>query len=105
MTLGCETPCKLLSAVLVGMAINDTPTLVTTDTCPAHLDPSLLQFQPCFGTLLGPPPALFASLMAFSREAVYLCDSPLGLAFCAGRRKGHNLEKKSQGQGRCLERF
>lgn len=60
MTLGCETPCKLLSAVAVEMAINDTPTLVTTDPPaprlrPAHLEPSLLQsFNPVLGHSWGP---------------------------------------------------
>lgn len=57
MTLGCETPCKLLSAVAVGMAINDTPTLVTTDTpsapCPFGSQPAA-KFQ-SFRTLLGAP--------------------------------------------------
>lgn len=63
MTLGRETPCKLLSATAVGIAINDSPTLVTTDTLsPAHLDPGLLQsFNPvCFGTLLRTAPALLS---------------------------------------------
>lgn len=73
-TLGRETPCKLLSALALGIAINDSPTPGYHgyhDLCPAHLDPGLLQgFNPaCLGTLPGASPALFPSLMAFSREA------------------------------------
>lgn len=72
MTLGCETPCKLLSPMAVGMAINDTPTLVTTDTRPVPYpfgSKPAEKFQPCFWDTPGAPPALFASLVSFSREA------------------------------------
>lgn len=99
MTLGCETPCKLLSAVAVGMAINDTPTPDNPAFALPIWIPACCKVSTLFWDAPGAPPALFASLMAFSTEAVYLCDSPSGLTLCAGRRKEHNPEKKSQGQG------